>query len=172
MAPIFGLMSRCSLRAGIALAAVAISVSACGSHGGSSSAPSNLTGTIRVVLKPPPGRGAFALFDPTGHAPVSITTSDVVRSSVKAVQIRGQVSVYVGFTARGRAKLCRLTRELARRGSRLRQMQRMALRIGARSYGRPLIDYQAFPNGLCGSPGIEITMKDMRAAQHVVRLLR
>jgi hypothetical protein len=113
------------------------------------------------------------IFDPSRLVKTEVTNDDVVRSSVRAVrQPAGSASLVGDFTKAGATKFCSLTHALARRGSRLRRVQHFAFEVAGRIYTRPSVDYRAFPNGLCGSPGFQVDGMRLAAARSLARLIR
>jgi hypothetical protein len=104
---------------------------------------------------------------------LELTTADVVPSSAQAQRLAGGSAVlYVGFTSKGAAKFCRLTRALARRGARLHRQQRFAVAVGFGIYVRPLVDYRASPDGLCGAPGFEVQGMRLALARQLAQQIR
>jgi hypothetical protein len=97
------------------------------------------------------------VYDTASEVNVVVTRADVIRSSVRAVHAGYGWSLVGDFTGRGAAKFCDLTRALAHRGARLHHHQRFAFQVAGRIYARLFVDYRATPNGLCGSPGFEVT---------------
>jgi hypothetical protein len=85
------------------------------------------------------------VFDPSGSIRATVTSADVVRSSVRAVKFAGSPVIIVPLRSSGSAKFCALTRGLARRGARLANAQHLAVEVAGRIYARPCIDYTAFP---------------------------
>jgi hypothetical protein len=110
-------------------------------------------------------------FDPTGIETTQLTKADVVRSSIRGVPESGHAALVGAFTKTGAAKFCALTRQLARRGSRLHQTQYLAFEVAGRIYAKPAIDYKLFPNGVCGSPGFEVVMP-LNVARRLALLIR
>jgi hypothetical protein len=120
-----------------------------------------------------PTQFRLRIFDPSGLVKTQVTNDDAVRSSVRAVRQPAGSAMLVGnFTKAGATKFCSLTRALARRGSRLRSPQHFAFEVAGRIYTRPWIDYRAFPNGLCGSPGFQVGGMRLSVARSLVRLIR
>jgi hypothetical protein len=113
------------------------------------------------------------IFDPSGLVKTEVTNDGVVRSSVRAVRQTDASGSLIGtFTKVGAAKFCSLTRALARRGARLARPQHFAFEVAGRIYTRPWVDYKAFPNGLCGSPGFEVGGMRLAVARSLARLIR
>ncbi len=111
--------------------------------------------------------------DLAGRVKAEVTNAGVVRSSVRAVRQAGGAAAVVGvFTKDGASKFCSLTRGLARRGARVHRPQHFAIAVGGRVYARPWVDYRAFPNGLCGSPGFEWGGMQLPVARRLARLIR
>jgi len=75
-------------------------------------------------------------FDPTGIETSQLTKADVVRSSIRGVPESGHAALVGAFTKTGAAKFCALTRQLARRGSRLHQPQHLAFEVAGRIYAK------------------------------------
>jgi hypothetical protein len=152
---------------------LAASTTACsGSHHDSSQPTGNLTGTITVVLKKP-RRPGLQIYDARRIAKAKVTSSDLVRSSIRVVPLSTRyAALYVGFTNRGRLEFCRLTRALAHRGSRLHRHQYLVMAADGRVFARPWIDYEKFPNGLCGVPGFESDRMPIRAAGDLAKSIR
>jgi hypothetical protein len=122
--------------------------------------------------------GAFAgtrdvrIFDPSGLVKTSLTLADLVPSSARAWRSpSGSTALMVTFTSGGRKKFCALTRGLAERGARVGVPQRMEFEIGGHTYAEPTIDFKLFPRGLCGSPGLEISLS-LPVAQRLARVIR
>jgi len=106
-------------------------------------------------------------------AKATVTSGDIVRSSIRVVPLsRRYATLYVGFNRRGRAQFCRLTRVLARRGTRLHRHQYFVIAADSRVFFRLWVDYQKFPNGLCGLPGFESDRMPIRAARAFAKLIR
>jgi hypothetical protein len=113
------------------------------------------------------------IYDPAMQSRWEVRTADVVRSSAHASRgLGGSASLYLRLTASGAVKFRRLTRDLARRGARLRRAQRFVLKIDGRVYARPLVDYHAFPDGVDGRPGIQIEGMPLSTAQRLARRIR
>jgi hypothetical protein len=113
------------------------------------------------------------IYDPTGRAGAEVTATDVIRSSVRTgPESRGTAYLYFALTRRGRQRFRSLTRALARRGTRLDHFQHFAFAVSGRIYGRPFIDYRAFPDGLDGQPGIELPGIRPKVAKRVAAQLR
>jgi hypothetical protein len=132
-----------------------------------------LTGTITAVLKQTPGGRGLHIYDARRIAKATVTSAEIVRSSVRVVPLsRRYAGLYVGFNRRGRAEFCRLTRALARRGARLHRHQYFVMAADGHVFFRPWVDYQKFPNGLCGVPGFESDHMPIRAARAFAKLIR
>jgi hypothetical protein len=113
------------------------------------------------------------IYDSAMQSRWEVRTADVVRSSAYASRVAGDsASLYFRLTASGAVKFRRLTRDLARRGARLRRAQRFVLKIDGRVYARPRVDYRAFPDGLDGRPGIEIQGLSLSTAQRLAGRIR
>jgi hypothetical protein len=150
------------------------STTACsGTHHGSNQRAENLTGTITAVLKQKPRRRGLHIYDARRIAKTTVTSADIDRSSIRVVPLsKRYAALYVGFTRRGRLEFCRLTRALARRGARIHRHQYLIIAADGRVFARPWIDYQKFPNGLCGVPGFESDRIPIRAARDLAKLIR
>jgi len=106
------------------------------------------------------GRFEFRLFDPTGQIRTVVTAPDLVRSSARAERRSdGSGILYFRLTKHGVAKFRTLTRALARRGARLQRRQGFDFEVNGTNYGRPLVDYTAYPDGLDAASGIGLTMQ-------------
>jgi hypothetical protein len=151
--------------------------SACGTNHGKSARSSrvNLTGTLTVVMKKNRSARRYELriYDPAGRVAAAITGAEVVRSSVRVVrESGGRFGLFVGLTKNGASAFCSLTRALARRGARLHSRQRFAVALGSHVYARPWVDYRAFPNGLCSTPGIEWAGMPLPVARRLAARIR
>jgi hypothetical protein len=153
-----------------ALIALAVSTAACSDgHSRSSQRAGDLTSTFRVVLKP---SGLF-IYDARRIVKTTVTSADVDRSSIRIVPSSSRrASLYVGFTASGRRKFCRLTRMLAHRGTRLSRHQNFVIALAGHVLERPWIDYKTSPDGLCDTPGFELDNMKTRTARTVARMIR
>jgi hypothetical protein len=157
----------------VAFALTACTTACSGSHHGSSQRPGDLTGTITAVLKQTPGGRGLHIYDARRMAKATVTSGDVVRSSVRVVPLsRRYATLYVGFNRRGRAQFCRLTRALARRGARLHRHQYFVIAADSRVFFRLWVDFQKFPSGLCGVPGFESDRMPIRAARALAKSIR
>jgi len=118
------------------------------------------------------GRREVRIFDPSGHVRTSLTLADLVASSAKTWRAPDRsTSLLVAFTPAGRAKFCALTRDLAQRGARVGVPQRSAFAVDGHIYAEPKIDFKAYPHGLCGVPGLEISLRASLAERlaHIIR---
>jgi hypothetical protein len=116
---------------------------------------------------------AFRVYDPTGKIPVEVTTEDLVRESARGgSQGDGMAVVSIELTRAGGSRFCRLTRALARRSAESGKPQRFVVEFNDEMTARPTIDYEATPDGTCGSPAIELTGLQFAEALALVRLIR
>ena len=137
--------------------------------------PSSSTGEIIPTAEP----GWFALRDRP-----ALKGSDILSPNQEVDEV-GRPTVTFGFTAKGRVAFERLTRKIAKRGR--------ASAVGpVNGYGvealsghfatvfdgevktRPIINFAAFPNGIDGRTGAQISggFPNIRAAQDFVNILR
>lgn len=127
---------------------------------------------------PPPStvagpQASLRIYDPKRLIHLHLTLADFVRSATRAdFASFGQPQVRLTLTRGGETAFCRLTRELALRGARLRVRQNQAIAFDGRVVSRPYIDYRKFPHGLCGARGITILTKNVATARRVARAIR
>jgi hypothetical protein len=113
------------------------------------------------------------IYDPAGRVKGQVTSTDVVRSSVRTSrEPGGTAGIFFALTRRGKQRIHRLTRALAHRGARLHRIQQFAFEVRGHVYARPRIDYRAFPDGIDGAPGIEIPGLTPGAARRIAAQLR
>jgi hypothetical protein len=126
------------------------------------------------ALQPPPKTFELRIYDPANNAKAGLTVADVVRSSARAEsgETAGSGLLYFRFTRAGVLKFRRLTRELARRGSRVHRLQRLTIEINHRVYERPTVDYRVFPDGLDASQGLEIDRLTLSVASRLAQEIR
>jgi hypothetical protein len=102
-------VSRLRASCCVASALTACTTACSGSHHGSSQRSGDLTGTITAVLKQTPGGPGLHIYDAQRMAKATVTSGDIVRSSIRVVPLsRRYATLYVGFNRRGRAQFCRL----------------------------------------------------------------
>lgn len=113
------------------------------------------------------------IFAPGHFAWGVVTPDEVVRSSIHVVRRPGHhAAVALSFTAVGSAAFCRLTRAAAERGEAVHRNQHFVVQVNGAIFGRPFVDYRAFPNGLCGTPGFEFVAEDPALAVKLAREIR
>jgi hypothetical protein len=116
------------------------------------------------------------IYDPSGHVPGQVIASEVVASSVRTGPEGGRTThgyfIYFDLTSQGKKHIHTLTAGLARRGRQLHHFQHFVFEVGGHVYGRPFIDYRAFPDGIDGSSGIEIPGVAPKVAKRVARELQ
>jgi preprotein translocase subunit SecD len=113
------------------------------------------------------------IYDTSGRAEVEVRTADVLRRSARAQNVSGgSADVYFGLTTEGQAKFRRLTRTVARRGTRLHRLQRIAIEMDGKVYARPSIDYKIYPTGFDGSTGLLLASLKLATAERLVYQMR
>ena len=119
------------------------------------------------------GRVELRIYDPAGHVKVAVALAGVIRSSAHAWRPpRGAAALSVRLTSEGVSACNSLTRSLAKRGAEAHKQQRMALEVNGRIVAAPLIDYQAFPDGLDCAPGIQVNVSSFATAQRLAADIR
>jgi hypothetical protein len=118
----------------------------------------------------------FRIYDPKGLIHAQVTLSGLVRSAARAwrppYSSPGHGALSLTFNRTGETAFCRLTRGLARRGARLHRVQYQGIVIDGWVSTKTNVDYRHFPNGLCGSPGLEIQGIKLTTARRLARLIR
>lgn len=102
-----------------------------------------------------------------------VTLDDVDREATRAVPGPGKTGILVlRLKSSGVTKFQALTRAVARRGARRGQPDSIALEVNGRVYAEPLINYLEFPDGIEGSPDIEISALTFKDARRLAREIR
>jgi hypothetical protein len=116
-----------------------------------------------VIAQPAPREVRYEVLAPPGLGEESID-----RASAPATA----TPVSVMFTVAGTAAFARLTREIARYGGRDQGWHHLAVVLGGEVIAYPHVDFDAYPNGIVGAPGLQLTAVDAADARALARRLR
>jgi hypothetical protein len=94
---------------------------------------------------------------PAGTGP-TIGLNDIRPTLIHVTSTVDGAGVVLPFNARGRSAFERLTRALARLGAKRHSMEYVVVELDGVIYERTAIDYHAYPDGIHGSPNIEIVV--------------
>lgn len=97
------------------------------------------------------------IYDSNNEVDTRLDIDDVVASSARSTrESDGSAVLYFELTDQGAVKFAELTRALARRGASLNRSQAFVFEVDDHIYARPVVDHQAFPDGLDGDAGLQI----------------
>jgi hypothetical protein len=116
-----------------------------------------------VVAQPAPREVRYRVL-----APPVVGADAIVRAT--AAEVGSTVSV--AFTPEGTAAFARLTRDVARHGGRDQGWHHLAIVVGDELVAFPEVDFDAYPDGIAGAPGLSISAVDAADARDLAERLR
>jgi len=116
-----------------------------------------------IVVQPPPGEVRDRVL-----SAAALEGDGIDRASIVAA---GDL-VSISFTAEGIEAFGRLTREVARHGGRDQAWHHVAVVVGDEIVAFPEIDFDQYPNGIPGAPGLQVATASTAAADDLVERLR
>lgn len=116
-----------------------------------------------VVRQPPPRTFRYPV-----HGEPALTERDILRSSVQGEG----TAILIPLTASGSRAFAAVTKTAARIGGRDQVWHHVALVVGDEIVAFPEIDFDLYPDGFVGSPGIQFTAASGADARDLVRRLR